>query len=271
MFFQIDKFEDVHIIKMSKTFLGNPLFFVHAFYLDNLLIDTGFVSAAIFMREFMEEYRVNKIVITHHHEDHIGANAEANKLGIIPFVPKEGMKFIEHPHKLQLYRRLTWGMPEPSQVQPLNNTIQTEHLTFQVIHAPGHSHDHKVFYLHERGWLFSGDVFLSEHLKYMRDDEDPNIMIFTLRSLLKLDFCVMFDALRGPIKDGKNAMKKKLEFLEEKKDLVTSLYKKGVGLRKITKQVFGDEGLMTLISSGHYSKLNFTKSLLGYTKYPVST
>ncbi|MGC8900876.1 MAG: MBL fold metallo-hydrolase [bacterium] len=271
MLFKIENFKDIHVIKMSKTFLGNPVFMVHAFYLDGLLIDTGFVSAKIKMRRFMEEYRVNKVIITHHHEDHVGANAEANKLGIIPLVPEEGIELVMHPHKLQLYRRLTWGMPEPSKALALSSTVQTDNFTFQVIHAPGHSHDHKVFYLQKRGWLFTGDVFLSEHLKYMRDDEDANIMIETLRNLLKLDFDTMFDALRGPIKNGKNAMRNKLEFLEEKKYLVTSLHKKGMDLRSITKQAFGNEGLMTVISGGHYSKINFTKSILGFTKYPVST
>lgn len=271
MLFNVTKFEDIQVIKMSKTLFDSPLFFVHAFHIDNLLIDTGFVDAKMYIRQFLEEQQIKHIAITHHHEDHIGANAEANKLGIVPMVPEEGLELIRHPHRLQLYRKITWGMPEPSEADPLGKILQTDHFTFEVIHAPGHSHDHKVFYLKERGWLFSGDVFLSERLKYMRDDESPNVMIETLRNLLKLDFDVMFDALRGPIKNGKKAMRNKLEFLEEKKHLVTSLYKKGLNMRTITKKAFGNEGLMTIVSLGHFSKMNFTKSLLGLTKYPVST
>jgi len=67
------------------------------------------------------------------------------------------------------------------------------------------------------------------------------------------------------------AIKNKLEFLEEKREQVTSLYNKGLSMRDITKQAFGNEGLMTMISFGHYSKINFTKSLLGITRYPIST
>ncbi len=271
MLFKVKNFEDIIVLKMSKTLFGMPVFFVHAFYLDDFLVDTGFVGAKLYVRQFIKEHEIKNIAITHHHEDHIGANAEANMLGIVPLVPKEGLELIQHPHKLQSYRRLTWGLPEPSEAQVLGSTVQTSHFTFEVLHAPGHSHDHKVFFLKKRGWLFSGDVFLSEHLKYMRDDENPNITIKTLRNLLKLDFDVMFDALRGPIKNGKSAMKTKLEFLEEKRDLVNALYAKGMGMRSITQQVFGKEGLMTAVSSGHYSKINFTKALLGITKYPCST
>ena len=271
MLFKVIKFDDIYVIKMSKTLMGGPVFFVHAFCIDNLLIDTGFVDAKMHIRQFIEDHKVQQIAITHHHEDHIGGNAEANKLGIIPLVPEEGLGLIKHPHKLQWYRRITWGMPEPSEANTLSKTIQTAHFTFDVIHAPGHSHDHKVFYLKERGWLFLGDVFLSERLKYMRDDESPNVMIETLHNLLKLDFDIIFDALRGPIKNGKIAIKNKLEFLEEKREQVTSLYNKGLSMRDITKQAFGNEGLMTMISFGHYSKINFTKSLLGITRYPIST
>ena len=271
MLFKIKKFEDMTVLKMSKTLLGKPVFFVHAFSIDNLLVDTGFTGARLHVRQFMKEHGVENIAITHHHEDHIGANAEANRLGIVPLVPREGLELIEHPHKLQRYRSLTWGMPEPSEAQVLGSTLQSGRLTFEVLHAPGHSHDHKVFFLKERGWLFSGDVFLSEHLKYMRDDENPVIAIETLRELLKLDFDVMFDALRGPVRKGKTAMKNKLEFLEEKKDRVNTLYAKGIGLRSITHEIFGREGLMTAVSSGHYSKLNFTRALLGITNYPRPT
>ncbi len=271
MFFKIKKFEDIIVLKMSKTLLNKPVFFVHAFYIDNLLVDTGFVGAKLYVRQFIMDHKIKNITITHHHEDHIGANAEANMLGIVPLVPKEGLELIQHPHKLQSYRKWAWGMPEPSQAQVLGSTLQTDHFIFEVLDAPGHSHDHKVFFLKNRGWLFSGDVFLSDHLKYMRDDENPIVTIETLRSLLKLDFDVMFDALRGPIKNGKTAMKTKLEFLEEKRDKVNALYIKGMDMRTITQQVFGKEGLMTAVSSGHYSKLNFTKALLGITKYPQST
>lgn len=271
MFFKIKKFEDVHVIQMAKTVFGKPLYFVHAFYLDNLLIDTGFNDAKAYLHRFIKQYGVKEIIITHHHEDHIGGNAEANRLGIIPLVPTEGLELVTHPHKLQFYRRMIWGMPEPSRAEILSNKVESKHFTLQVIHAPGHSYDHKVFYEKMRGWLFSGDVFLAEQVKYMRDDEDANKTIETIRKLLNLDFDLMFDALRGPVKNAKTAMKNKLEFLEEKQAQAKELYDRGLSFRDITTQMFGREGLVSTVSGGHFSKMTFTKSLLGITKYPAST
>lgn len=271
MYFKVKKFEDINVISMSKTLFGKPVFFVHAFHLDNLLIDTGFDGSKKYMGRFIRDYKVTDIIITHHHEDHIGANAEANRLGITPLVPEEGLELIRHPHALQRYRRLLWGMPEQSNAGVLGSNVKTAHFDIEVIHSPGHSHDHKVFYVKKRGWLFSGDVFLAEKVKYMRDDEDANITIDTLKRLLELDFDVMFDALRGPIKDAKAALKNKVEFFEEKHAEVGSLYNKGLSLRDITTQVFGKEDSMALLSGGHFSKINFTKALLGITEYPLST
>lgn len=271
MFFKIEKFDDIHVIKASKTLFDRPVFFVHAFCLDRLLIDTCFCDSKTYMRRFMEDYRVQGVVITHHHEDHIGANAEANRIGITPLVPAEGRVLIEHPHTHQLYRRLLWGTPAASRADVLGNNVITDHFNFEVIHAPGHSHDHKVFYVRERGLLFTGDVFLAEKIKYMRDDEDAVVTMETLRTLLKLDFEVMFDALRGPIENAKPALKRKLEFLETRQAMVQSLYRKGMSLRAITTQVFGREDFMTVVSRGHFSKINITKSLLGITNYPLST
>jgi glyoxylase-like metal-dependent hydrolase (beta-lactamase superfamily II) len=40
------------------------------------------------------------------------------------------------------------------------------------VHTPGHAKDHTVFFLPEKGVLFSGDLYLADHIKFFRSDKN---------------------------------------------------------------------------------------------------
>lgn len=62
-------------IRMESTLLGIPLFKVYAFFVDPLLIDTGFSNSRTgFLKVCKSLFRVETVVNTHHHEDHTGNN-----------------------------------------------------------------------------------------------------------------------------------------------------------------------------------------------------
>ena len=62
-----------------------------------------------------------------------------------------------------------------------------------------------------RGWLFTGDLFLAERLRYLREDEDLEQTIASLRTAVALPLERVFCAHRGPLRDGPAALRRRLD------------------------------------------------------------
>jgi len=62
--------DDVLEFKAARTFFKKPFYFGHFFYIDGLLIDTGFDHVKNEVLEAVKKLPVQNIVITHQHEDH---------------------------------------------------------------------------------------------------------------------------------------------------------------------------------------------------------
>src|SRR2546426_6221524 len=78
-------------------------------------------------------------------------------------------------------RRVAWGPRPPAPAVPLGEGLETSRFRFRVIHTPGHATDHVALFEPERGWLFSGDLYLAPRLRYLRADEDVYAMMDSLR------------------------------------------------------------------------------------------
>lgn len=104
---------------------------------------------------------IEKILLTHGHIDHAGGAAElAEQLG----VPIEG------PHEADRFlldalpqTGIGYGLPEARAVTPgrwLNegDTVTVGGLTFDILHAPGHSPGSVVFVSRDARFAFVGDV-----------------------------------------------------------------------------------------------------------------
>lgn len=64
----------VNSIRMTSQFLGLPLYKVNAFFVDGLLIDTGFAFGRDRFLKLLDTLHPEIVVNTHHHEDHTGNN-----------------------------------------------------------------------------------------------------------------------------------------------------------------------------------------------------
>lgn len=105
--------------------------------------------------------RIEKILLTHGHLDHAGAAADlAERLN----VPIEGPHRDEAdllaaiPKQAELY-----GFPDARACTPNRwlddgDAVRVGEVAFQVIHCPGHTKGHVVFYQPEARFAFVGDV-----------------------------------------------------------------------------------------------------------------
>jgi glyoxylase-like metal-dependent hydrolase (beta-lactamase superfamily II) len=250
--------------RMARTLLGRDLYYVAAYYVDGLLIDTGFAYLAEQFFQTLQNRNIEQIVNTHHHEDHVGANYlfEEHR-GINALAHPRAIPLIEHPPaKLKPYRNVVWGVPKPARPQAVGATISTPKYSFQVLHLPGHSNDHIGLYEPEQGWLFSGDAYLSVKVRVLRLDEDIHAAMDSLRKIVALPLRHLFCGSGKVLDNPAEMLKKKLEFYEDIQQQIETLHEKGWAPEKIRDTVLGKEGVWPLLSQGEFSKLNLVKAFL---------
>ncbi|MFP4445776.1 MAG: MBL fold metallo-hydrolase, partial [Desulfosudaceae bacterium] len=151
--------------------LGPPLMTVHLYLVDGILIDTGQRHMGREIVGALTGKTINRILLTHHHEDHSGNAGRLHRERGVPVLahPLAAEK-LKQANPVRPYQKYIWGRAEPVAVSPLPAVIETGRLRLRPVHTPGHSKDHTVFLEETRGWLFSGDLYLGDRIKYFRAD-----------------------------------------------------------------------------------------------------
>jgi len=251
-------------IHLARTFLGRPLYTVEAYLVDGLLIDTGCPATAPELVAWCRGQGIRQVVNTHHHEDHSGGDrALQSALGLPVAAPAAALPILANSPRLQLYRRIIWGQPGGVTVEPLGEVVETGRYRFEVIPAPGHCPDHVCFFEREQGWLFSGDLFIHERVRYLRADEDACSTLESLWRVLALRPRLLACAHAGLVEDGCAAIERKLAYWEHLAERARVLRRRGLSLRRVTGVLLGPEDRMAFFTRGHFSKLNLVRSLLG--------
>lgn len=261
----IEQNGSVTSIRMISQFLGIPLFKVYSFFVDGLLIDTGFSNGKRGFLKICDELpTIQTVVNTHHHEDHTGNNFWlTRKYGFPPRAHPKTSSYMKEPWKwVKFYRRLLWGTPPPSQMGQVDSEIQTPRFRFLVIPTPGHSDDHICFYEPNEGWLFSGDLFISEQVKYLRKDEDIYSLLDSLRKVASLQPKKMFCAFSGVIDRPEEAIHRKIDYLENLKSGVEKGLQQGLSPQDIQRNLLGRGDRFSFITAGQISKRNLINAFL---------
>ncbi len=261
--------EGVIKIKLARSLLGRPFYFTTAYWVDGLLVDTGCAHTQEEFLAAVEDLGVERVVNTHSHEDHFGANGALQaRRGVEILAHAEALPILADPRllRLQPYRRIFWGYPPPSVAQPVpfgpGEAVETAHHLFQVIHTPGHSPDHICLYEPEKGWLFTGDAYIGGRDRALRVDYDIYAIIDSLKKLAKLNSTRLFPA-SGTVRDNPHKdFVLKIKYLEEMGERVRELHQKGLSRSQIRKAVFGREMPIAYITLGHFSGRNLVRSYL---------
>lgn len=226
------------------------------------LIDTGPPNQWRQVRHYLREKEVSQVLITHAHEDHSGnARAIQRQFQAELLSHPEAPRLICERHFLP-YQKWIWGVPESFESQVFPETIQVGNLKLKPVPCPGHSEDLTCLLEPERGWLFSGDLYVAKRTRYARLDEDPVQEIKTLKVVLQLDFETLFCAHRGVVPEGKAALVGKLAFLEEIYQQSREAYRQGQTIAAISEHLLGRNSWLHWLSSGDFSKQHFIRCCL---------
>lgn len=248
-------YEDVKCIKLpiNRFF---PYMFVYAYIVDGLLIDTGPGHSKAQFGRILQEAHVEKVAITHEHKDHCGMAKWINKHFDVPIY-------------MNKVKRGRWSLNEAFVVGQVKNIvkqypekIELKQHTIQPIYTPGHTSDHTCLYEPNKGWLFTGDLYVTPEPKVSFWSESISKHIESLRSVITLDFETVFCAHQGIIKNGKQKVTEKLNYLENLQLQVVRLYESGYNERGITKKLFPEKARLERLTFGAFSSLHLVRQII---------
>jgi glyoxylase-like metal-dependent hydrolase (beta-lactamase superfamily II) len=266
---EINNRADVTQIRLSRELDGKPLYWVAAHLVDGLLIDTGCDYTAAELVAFLKGKKLDLVVNTHFHEDHVGGNALIRKqFQVAIYAPPESILIIGRKPFLYPYQEMVWGYPAPSTAKPIPPSIRTDHHTFDVLATPGHSVGHIVLLEKEKGWCFSGDIFARENPKFIRPEEDMGATIHSLAQILAAmpPQFTLFTSLGRIVENGREALKENIRYLQELAAKAQELHKQGRSVEEIIQDIFGGEHLFAQMTNGQYTTENLVRSVM---KIPV--
>ncbi len=260
------RFGDVQAFQTGKaTRNGTPQLTSFSYLAGGVMIDTGVSRARKEILQAHRLYPVKMVCLTHHHEDHSGNAAAIRDLwGVQIYGHPLCVDKMAQPFPIRAYQHFFIGKSEPVAMEILPEKIETDDITLIPIHTPGHSKDHVCYYEPDQGWLFAGDTFIGDHVRYFRSDENIGEQISSLKTLMDLDFECLFCAHNPQPLEGKARLAAKLAFLEDLYGKIAHLRQKGMGGRAIMRELDIKEDFATkMVSWGNLSALNMVRSAVG--------
>lgn len=248
---------------MASTFLGRPVYEVSAYAFADLLIDTGPPQRAAQLVASCRGGPVRRVILTHHHEDHVGGAAALQEdLGLPVFAPAGAVPILAEGLRMPLYRRVVWSMPRRFRAEPLGDVVEGEGYRFQVIPTPGHAFSHVSLFEPERRWLFSGDLYVHERVRYLRRIENVREHIASLRRVLALEPDLLICDHAGILEKAQARLAAKIDWWESLAGEARMLRNQGLSVEEVAKRLLGRDGFLAWFSFGDFSQRNLIRGLL---------
>lgn len=233
-------------------------FGVSAYAVRGVLVDCGFPTVRKELLGWIAEHRPEGVILTHWHEDHAGNAVALADIDVPIQATPATERWLRGYGPIGWYRRVCWGSPTD-----LTGPLRPfEHPALTVVPAVGHSEDHHVVWDAERETVFGGDLFVGVKVRIAHDDEDPRAQVAAIRRVAALSPRRYFDGHRGLLEDPVTQLLAKAAWIEEMVGAIEDRAHRGWGEAAIRDDVLGSEDRMGMVSRGHYSRLNFVRSVL---------
>ena len=268
--FEATAFEDAAVLRMARTYRGREILPVYCYAVGDTLVDTGISSVADEVVAAARRAKVERVVLTHHHEDHSGNAARLASLGAEVLATGPGVRLVAHDLPRRFYQHVLWGEADPVEACEVPAEVPLGRFKARVVPAPGHSVDQLALHVPERGWLLSGDAFVAEKVKVFRGDEDFHESCATLERFLALDFDALLCAHRPRFTGGKEAIRAKLAWFRELEGRVRESRAMGRSIRRIVRELgIEPSSSFYTITFGDVTTANLVRSILDGPKRRV--
>jgi len=270
---QVEQYGPVIAIRMARRFMGKPLYWSPAYWLDGLLVDTGPAATAAELVRVLEQVPVTQIALTHAHEENMGGlGALRKRYPDIPvYAAERAQPILQDPTQLQmqLYRRLVWGVPAPAgEIIPLNeaaDVVRTPRFVLRAVETPGHSRDHVCYFEPQQRWIFSGDAFLAGRDRSWAREYDLLGVIGSLQTLAGLDIERLFPGSGNVRRSPTNDILDKIAYLLQLARDVERLEAAGMRSEAIAAQFFGkDDDNLAFWTQRQFTALNLVEACRSY-------
>lgn len=234
-----------------------------SFYIDDeipTLIDTPLTVWGQAFKVSLGDRPVKLILNTHYHRDHTGCNhlfptadVYAHPADIPAMVSREAFiqyyGFDKYADKNVLEGIMSWIQWSPCSVSHEledGQIIKLGNVELTVIHTPGHTPGHCVFYWEKQGLLFSGDIDLTNFGPwYGNINSDITQLISSMEKLIKLNPQVICSGHKGVVEHNvREQLEKYLARLLEKEESILKALRKPLTLDELVqrKLVYGRWG-----------------------------
>lgn len=253
---------DVQMLEGKVTINGVTLN-VYSFLIDNTLIDSGSQTLLENFIPWFKKQKIDQLFITHNHEDHTGgATWLQEQKGIPIYIHPDSVEKCKSLEATPMYRQLTWGSRGVFSAQPFSIEMTSEHYTWDIIETPGHTEDHLSFYCRDKKILFTGDLFILPHTKAILNSENMRDTLSSLKKVLTFDFEEIYCCHAGYLKNGRQMIHEKIDYLEKIVVKSKALQQQGLTLDEITAQIFPKKYAIEQFSEGEWGSKYIISSLL---------
>lgn len=224
-------------------------FDVWVYRVGRLLVDSGAPRlVAAMLPRILEDGPVERIWISHHHEDHAGgaplirAATGARAWTHAWTAPLVQSGFRVRPYQRRLFGRFRPWVPDAVLDLPARgrSVWDVPEGRFEVLHVPGHSHDMSVLWWPENRILFSADLYLGRRLRAMRRDESFPELADSVARVLRETSPRHLLCTHNPVTgQGVAALRAKHAFLQRSARRIEGLRRRGLDRDRVARELLG--------------------------------